>query len=108
MGPVAAATPKKPQSRSCRMTEPYDLVEFDGNRIERPDSEWKTPPSPGEFAILATGCDRGSVKPRFDRNHEPGVYYCEDADWLVFRSKAKFDSGTGLAKYFTSRSIRKT
>jgi len=100
MGPVATATPKKASVAIMQDDGAYDLVEFDGKRIERPDSEWKKLLSPGEFAILRQAATEAPYTGALTDNHEPGVYYCEACGLAVFRSKAKFDSGTGWPSFY--------
>ena len=45
----------------------YDLVEFDGKRLERPDSEWKKLLTPVQFAILRQAATEAPYTGALDR-----------------------------------------
>src|SRR5512132_271324 len=64
------------------------------------DDEWKKRLTPEQFRIT-----RGSgTEPAFCggllKNKEAGVYLCVDCNLPLFKSEAKFESGTGWPSFF--------
>jgi peptide-methionine (R)-S-oxide reductase len=99
--PVAEATPKKAKIEPAVYDDGvYDLIEFDGKRLDRPDSEWKKLLSPVQFAILRQAATEAPYTGALTENHEDGIYYCAACGLAAFRSKAKFDSGTGWPSFY--------
>lgn len=74
--------------------------EFDGKGIERTDAEWKSLLSPDEYRILREeGTERAFSGP-LDKNKAKGTYHCGACGLVVFRSDAKFNSGTGWPSFY--------
>jgi peptide-methionine (R)-S-oxide reductase len=74
--------------------------EFDGKTIERTDAEWRSLLSVDEYRILReAGTERAFSGP-LDKNKAKGTYHCAACGLVVFRSDAKFDSGTGWPSFF--------
>ncbi|MBL8086545.1 MAG: peptide-methionine (R)-S-oxide reductase MsrB [Chthonomonas sp.] len=64
------------------------------------DEEWKTRLTPEQFRILrAQGTERPFCGVFYD-NHKTGVYHCVGCNLPLFKSDAKFDSGTGWPSFF--------
>ena len=78
----------------------YDLIEFDGKHLDRSDSEWKKLLSPVQFAILRQAATETPYTGALTDNHEEGIYYCAACGLALFRSKAKFESGTGWPSFY--------
>jgi len=98
---IATATPKKVSPPSNTKDDGvYDLIEFDGKRLERPDTEWQKLLTPTQFAILRQAATEAPYTGALTDNHETGVYYCAACGLAVFRSKAKFESGTGWPSFY--------
>jgi peptide-methionine (R)-S-oxide reductase len=75
-------------------------AEFDGKVIERTEAEWRSLLSPDEYRILREeGTERAFSGP-LDKNKAKGTYHCAACGLVVFRSDAKFDSGTGWPSFF--------
>jgi peptide-methionine (R)-S-oxide reductase len=99
--PEPSATPKKATVAPAVYDDGvYDLVEFSGKRLERPDSEWKKLLSPIQFAILREAATEAPYTGALTDNHEEGIYYCAACGLALFRSKAKFESGTGWPSFY--------
>ena len=99
--PQPAATPKKPAVAPAVYDDGvYDLIEFDGKRLDRSDDEWKKLLSPIQFAILRQAATEAPYTGALTDNHEAGTYYCAACGLAVFRSKAKFESGTGWPSFY--------
>ncbi|HEY2866358.1 MAG TPA: peptide-methionine (R)-S-oxide reductase MsrB [Pyrinomonadaceae bacterium] len=101
--PNVSATPTK----AAKMTEAvinddgvFDLIEFDGNTVIRSDDEWKRLLTPQQFYILRQAGTEAPYSGALEKNHERGVYYCAACGLALFRSKAKFESGTGWPSFY--------
>ena len=67
----------------------YDLIEFDGKRLDRPDSEWKKLLTPIQFAILRQAATETPYTGSLTDNHEDGTYYCAACGLGAFSLKGK-------------------
>ncbi len=75
-------------------------AEFDGKKIERTVSEWRNLLTPDEFQILReAGTERPYSGP-LNKNKKKGSYHCAGCGLVVFRSSAKYDSGTGWPSFY--------
>lgn len=73
---------------------------FDGVKIERSEAEWKKLLTPDQYYILR---EKGTELPyssTLEKNHEHGTYYCAACGLALFRSEAKFESGTGWPSFY--------
>lgn len=100
--PAVSATPKKQVAKVTAFYDNgvYDLIEFDGRRVDIADDEWKKRLNPLQFAILRQAATEAPFTGELTDNHEQGVYYCGACGLALFRSKAKFDSGTGWPSFY--------
>ena len=99
--PAPAATPSKTKPVPAIYDDGvYDLIEFNGKRLERPDSEWKKLLSPIQYAILREAATETPYTGSLTDNHEEGIYYCAACGLALFRSKSKFESGTGWPSFY--------
>src|SRR5688572_2226722 len=73
---------------------------FDGVKIEKSNSEWKSLLTPEQYYILR---EKGTEQPYtggYDKNKQTGSYHCAACGLAVFSSKAKYDSGTGWPSFW--------
>ena len=99
--PAPSATPKKAMPKIAFYDNGvYDLKEFDGQKLEQSDAEWKKVLTPIQFAILRQAATESPYTGSLTDNHEDGVYYCGACGLALFRSKAKFESGTGWPSFY--------
>jgi peptide-methionine (R)-S-oxide reductase len=100
----ATATPEKtkqaPVLPALYDNGVYDLIEFDGQKLDRSDDEWKHVLPPAQFYILRQAGTEAPYSGALEKNHERGVYYCAACGLALFRSKAKFESGTGWPSFY--------
>ena len=68
-------------------------------KVEKTEAEWKTQLSSKAFYVLRqAGTERPFSSP-LNKNYEDGIYICKGCDTPLFKSKHKFDSGTGWPSF---------
>lgn len=70
-------------------------------KVIKTDAEWRAQLGDGEVYQVARG--KGTERPFCGAFHDckkDGIYYCVCCDLPLFRSDAKFDSGTGWPSFF--------
>ena len=68
--------------------------------ITRSEDEWRRQLSPEQFAVLReAGTERAGTSP-LNAEKRDGTYVCAGCDLPVYRSDAKFESGTGWPSFF--------
>jgi len=70
------------------------------NKVSRSDQEWKTELTPEQYKVLR---EKGTERPftgEYDKANQAGVYRCAGCGNELFRSDAKFDSGTGWPSFY--------
>src|SRR5689334_7116979 len=69
-------------------------------RVLKSDAEWKALLTDEQFKVTrAKGTERAFCG-IFHDNHKEGIYSCVGCGLPLFRSDAKFDSGTGWPSFF--------
>ena len=69
-------------------------------KVHKSDAEWRQQLSPEQYEVLRR---KGTERPftgTLERNKESGTYRCAGCGAELFRSGAKFDSGTGWPSFF--------
>ena len=102
--PAAVATPVKTKAATiapdANDNGVYDLIEYDGSKLEHTEDEWKHLLSPEQYYILRQAGTEAPYSGALEKNHERGVYYCAACGLALFRSKTKFESGTGWPSFY--------
>jgi peptide-methionine (R)-S-oxide reductase len=74
--------------------------EWDGKPVVKTEDEWKKLLSPAAYYVLR---QEGTEKPysgELNKNKKKGTYHCAACGLALFRSEAKFESGTGWPSFF--------
>jgi len=89
----AASDPAAPQSAAAKGGK----MTF---TVTKTDAEWRKELTPQEYQVTR----RKGTEPPFQNayfdNHKKGVYYCVCCGQELFKSSAKYDSGTGWPSFF--------
>lgn len=64
------------------------------------DEEWKAKLTPEQFRITRGAGTERAFCGGLLKNHEDGIYLCVDCGLPLFKSDAKFESGTGWPSFF--------
>ena len=69
-------------------------------KIEKSDAEWRDQLTPEQYEVTRKhGTERAFTGPH-QEEHREGTFRCVCCDNELFRTKAKFDSGTGWPSFF--------
>ncbi|MEL6920852.1 MAG: peptide-methionine (R)-S-oxide reductase MsrB [Pseudomonadota bacterium] len=69
-------------------------------KVEKSEAEWKEALTPEQFHVLRKhGTERAGTSPLNDEKRD-GVFTCAGCDTRLFRTKSKFESGTGWPSFF--------
>jgi len=63
------------------------------------DAEWKKRLSPAAYAVLRHEATERAGSSPLDHEHRRGIFACAGCGQPLFRSSAKFDSGTGWPSF---------
>ena len=76
--------------------------EGDQDAVDLPSSEgeWQARLTPQEFEVLRKRGTEHAFSGAYHDTKAPGTYVCAGCGQELFRSDAKFDSGTGWPSYF--------
>ncbi len=70
------------------------------DKFYRTDAEWRKRLTPQQYEITSGKGTEAPFTRTFDDIKEPGVYQCVRCGTDLFRSSAKFESGTGWPSYY--------
>lgn len=70
------------------------------DKVVHTEEEWKKILTPAQYKILRAHGTEAAFCGRFHDNHKTGVYRVAGTNQPVFKSDAKFDSGTGWPSFF--------
>lgn len=67
--------------------------------VTKTDAEWKAKLSPAAYNVLRNEGTEPAFSSDFNDNHKKGTYVCAGCGTPVFKSRHKFDSGTGWPSF---------
>lgn len=70
------------------------------DKVVKTDAEWRKILTPAQYKILRTHGTEAAFCGVFHDNKKNGVYDCAGCKLPLFKSDAKFDSGTGWPSFF--------
>jgi peptide-methionine (R)-S-oxide reductase len=94
------ATPKPPVKVKTVREITYTDGEFDGVKVVKTAAEWKKILTQDEFAVMRLDGTERPYSGEYTDNHSHGTYYCAACGLALFKSEAKFDSGTGWPSFY--------
>ncbi len=66
------------------------------------DSQWQERLSPESYAVLRREATERPFSSALNAEKRPGTYRCAGCELPLFRSEAKYDSGTGWPSFFAA------
>ncbi|HTV06918.1 MAG TPA: peptide-methionine (R)-S-oxide reductase MsrB [Acidobacteriaceae bacterium] len=69
-------------------------------KIEKTDEEWRAQLTPEQYQITRQKGTEPAFSGALYRNHEDGMYHCVACGAELFKSDAKFESGSGWPSFF--------
>jgi peptide-methionine (R)-S-oxide reductase len=69
------------------------------NRIQKPDSEWRSKLDPDRYAVLRQAATEPPFSGELYRNKATGAYSCGACGAELFESSEKYDSGSGWPSF---------
>jgi peptide-methionine (R)-S-oxide reductase len=68
--------------------------------IQKTDEQWREELTPQQYSVLRQAHTERPFTGEFVHNHDDGFYRCAGCGAELFRSDAKFDSGTGWPSFY--------
>jgi peptide-methionine (R)-S-oxide reductase len=76
------------------------MAETKAAKVEKTDAEWRAQLTPEQYHITREKGTEPAFSGALYRNHADGIYRCVACDAELFKSDAKFESGSGWPSFF--------
>jgi peptide-methionine (R)-S-oxide reductase len=73
---------------------------FDGKKLILSEKEWKERLNSDQFRVLRKGGTEPAFHNEYEENKAEGIYECAGCFLPLYRSDAKYDSGTGWPSFW--------
>ena len=70
------------------------------DKIKKTDAEWRAELSPEEFQVLREAGTERAFTGEYYKTKTPGMYICRACGQELFKSEAKYESGSGWPSFF--------
>jgi peptide-methionine (R)-S-oxide reductase len=70
------------------------------DKVKKTDQEWRAELTPEQFGVLRRSGTEPAFSGELNSMKAPGSYRCAGCGTELFRSDAKFDSGTGWPSFY--------
>jgi len=84
----------------CRDRSAAEAAPGETFEITKSAEEWRTTLSPAQFAVLRQAHTERAGSSPLDDEHRRGTFVCAGCALPLYRSEAKYDSGTGWPSFF--------
>ena len=74
-------------------------------KIQKSDAEWRAELTPEQYEVLRRKATERAFTGRYNDTKDAGVYRCAGCGAELFRSEAKFDSGSGWPSFVEPASL---
>ena len=74
--------------------------EYKGEKIVKTEAEWKKELTKEQFYVMREKGTERAFTGKYNDNHEHGDYACAACGLKLFKSEAKFESGTGWPSFY--------
>ena len=78
------------------------MAHQDENKVRLTEAEWRKKLTPEQFIVLRQRGTERAFSGKYYKWHEEGQYLCAACGLPLFKSEAKFDSGTGWPSFWES------
>jgi len=68
-------------------------------KVQKTEAEWKAELTEMEYYVLRKAGTERAFSSVFNDNHDTGTYFCAACDTPLFKSKDKYDSGSGWPSF---------
>ncbi len=84
---------------SCNTNAQKKKKKTESFKVTKTEAEWQKQLTPLQFQVLRKEATEPPFSSELNKNYEDGIYVCAACNTPLFKSKHKFDSGTGWPSF---------